>query len=170
MALIVFSRITPDSLLKEIKNFNPYIRDLRDLHFIFLLGPTPTFFGENKATTSWRRAFIDYCDKYKELNNSYVIVLPEPKDCNWESVNYPKLKGKEHIYCQLHWEDYFINLAALNGVLVSNAYFRWKGNAGSTAGLETGKLFALIKESKVNAAVLNYPLNLQTAEYIEALY
>jgi len=81
----------------------------------------------------------------------------------------------EHIYAQVHWEDYFIDLAVKTGVLVLHAHFNWKGSfqrettfphAGPTARFEGGKLLSLLKENKLNAAVINHPKDSQTIQYI----
>lgn len=163
-AFVIYSRISIQKILEAVKEVKP-IQSLEELKTIFLLGPTPQFFGENKATTSWRRDFVDYIDEH--LNDSFLIVLPEPFNCDWKLVDYPGLnKPEQHIYAQVHWEDYFINLAAKTGILVLHAHFMWKGNAGPTVRLEAGKLFVLMKEDKVNAAVLNLPIETQTAHYI----
>lgn len=167
-AFIAYSRISVNSLLEQIREVKPIVKSLEDMMTIFLLGPTPRFYGETRASTSWRREFIEYIDGCENLNDNFLIVLPEPKSCNWKDVDFPNLIDKQHIYAQVHWEDYFINLAAKTGLLVLHAHFRWGGNAGPTARIETGKLLALSKENLVRAAVINYPQDCETAEYIES--
>lgn len=166
---VVFSRMPPTTLLEKIKEVEPTIESLEQLKTLFLLGPTPTFFGDGvRATTSWRREFLELADQVAEFDARFLVVIPEPEDCNWKSVDYSGLESWEHVYAQLHWEDYFINLAAETGILVLHAHFRWAGNAGPTARLEAGKLFALMKEGKVNACVLNMPNESETVQYITA--
>jgi hypothetical protein len=78
----------------------------------------------------------------KLLDDRFIIVLPEPFSCNWKDVDYPSLtEPMEHIYAQVHWEDYFIDLAVKTGVLVLHAHFNWKGNAGPTARFEGGNYY-----------------------------
>lgn len=169
-AFVVYSRITPSDLLNEIQKVKPKIQSLEEMKTIFLLGPTPAFFGENKASTSWRRAFVEYV-KSKGLgvvNDSFMIVLPEPKGYDWKEIDYPNLKEPiEHIYGQTHWETYFIDLAVKTGVLVLHSYYRWKGNAGPTARFEGGKLFALASVNALNSAVVNIPKDSQTGQYAD---
>ena len=167
-AFIVYSRASLSSVTEVVHQARPEITHLEQLKTVFLLGPTPTFFGENKATTSWRRAFVTYLDTAFEFNDSFLIVLPEPFDCDWQSVAYPGLHGVEHIYAQVHWEDAFIDLAFKTGIAVLHAHFRWQGNAGPTARLEAGKLLALMKEDKVKCCVINLPNDSETVQYIEA--
>jgi hypothetical protein len=173
-AFIVYSRITPEDLLNEIKRIRPTVTSLDELITIFLLGPTPAFFGDNKATTSWRRSFVKYIDfeQCVKFNENFIVILPEPYDCDWKKVDYPNLDGKmdimDHIYAQVHWEDYFINLAAKTGILVLHSHFRWSGNAGPTARMEAGKMFALMKENKLKGGVINYPIETETAQYIKS--
>ena len=163
---IVYSRTSEQKVLNTIRNYRS-IETLDEMKTIFLLGPTPQFFGENKATTSWRRDFLEYLTKKRMLNDSFLIVLPEPFTCDWKDVNYKDLiDPMEHIYCQIHWEDYFIDLAVKTGILVLHAQFMWKGNAGPTARFEGGKLLSLLKEDKLNAAVINCPKESQTIQYI----
>lgn len=168
-AFIVYSRISLDSLFKIVsEGRHTTVRSLEDLKTIFLLGPTPKFYGDNCASTSWRREFVKYLEECENINDDFIIILPEPKSCNWQDVDFPGLIGVQHIYAQIHWEDYFINLAARTGVLVLHAHFRWGGNAGPTARLEAGKLLALAREGLIKSAVINCPQDSETAEYIKA--
>ena len=99
---IVYSRTSPDDVLKKIQSIKP-ITSIKEMKTIFLLGPTPQFFGENKASTSWRRAFVEYL-KIHRLNDSYLVVLPEPYSCDWKDVDYECFtQPMEHIYGQVHW-------------------------------------------------------------------
>lgn len=162
-ATIVYARTSMDELMNMVhKNGN------KDFIPIFLLGPTPPFFGENKATTSWRRELVQYLDQEPEIDDRFWFILPEPENCDWKEVDFPGLEGKEHIYAQLHWEDYLINMAAVTGILVLHAHFRWDGNAGPTTRFEAGKLFALMKQDLLNACVINYPDETESAQYIDA--
>ena len=178
-AFFVFSRISTTELLEEIQKRKPSIQSLDELKTIFLLGPTPTFFGENRATTSWRREFVEYTSEWlgvglwepltmSTFDDRFMVVLPEPLFGDWKDVDYPGLNGIEHVYAQIHWENHFINLASQTGILVLHAHFRWQGNAGPTARFEGGSLFAQMKEGKVNACVLNLPKDTQSAQYINS--
>ena len=166
---VVYSRISADKVLGYVRAYCPKINSLDEMKTIFLLGPTPPFFGSNRATTSWRRSFLEYLTNNKSLNDNFLIVLPEPYSCEWKDVDYKCLtEPMEHIYAQVHWEDYFIDLAVKTGVLVLHAHFRWLGggNAGPTARFEGGKLLSLLKEDKLTAAVINLPKDSQTIQYI----
>ncbi len=168
-AFVVFSRTSLLELTCIIKSANPLIEKLSEMKTIFLMGPTPTFFGENRATTSWRREFVAFLDNHPEIDDSFMIAIPEPFDCNWKTVDYTVFDVPlEHVYAQIHWEDFFITLAKNNGILVLHAHFMWKGNAGPTARCEAGMLFDAMREDKVNACVINYPAETQTAQYIDA--
>jgi hypothetical protein len=166
---VVYSRITLDTLLREIKKVKPDFSCLEDMKTIFLLGPTPVFFGDKRATTSWRRSFVEWLlETRPSLKDDILIVIPEPEGCDWKGVDYPTLtEPNEHICAQTHWENYFINLAAKTGILVLHAHFRWSGNAGPTARLEGGKLFSLASSGELNGAVVNFPSDTQTAQYIK---
>ena len=134
---------------------------------VFLLGPTPAFFGDQRATTSWRRAFVQYLDQAPEFNNDYLIVLPEPPECDWQRVNYPGLSSPdEQVYAQIHWEAHFIDLALQTGIIVLHAHFRWAGNAGPTARFEAGKLLDRLSSDRVNHCVINLPRDSQSVPYL----
>lgn len=165
---VLYSRTSANDTLAFIQT-TKHIEHLDEMKTIFLLGPTPKFFGEDRASTSWRRSFVDYVKNDSILNDDFLIVLPEPASCNWKDVDYGTLSDPmDQIYGQLHWEDYFINLAARSGVLVLHSHFRWSGNAGPTARCEAGKLFALMTANRINAAVVNLPEETQTCQYINA--
>lgn len=168
-AFIVYARLSPDALLKYIQERRPSVGKLEEMHTIFLMGPTPRFYGDERASTSWRREFVAYMDETPLFDSRFLVVVPEPRDCDWTSVDYPGVtRPVEHIYGQLHWEDYFISLASETGVLVLHAHFRWGGNAGPTARIEAGRLMTLLRKGSLCAAVINYPCDTETAQYIEA--
>lgn len=131
-AFIVFSRVSLQKLLEIVRESNPRVQELEQMNTIFLMGPTPRFFGpvEGRATTSWRREFLQYADENQALNENWLIVLPEPWNFDWSSVDYPSLEGEEQVFAQIHWENHFIGLSLRKGVAVFHSHFRWKGNAG----------------------------------------
>ncbi len=169
---IVYSRISVNDLLHIIRLRLPpnrMIESLDEMKTIFLAGPTPEFFGAKKASTSWRRSFVDYLTKTKQLDDSYLVVLPEPYGCDWKDVDYDCLtEPMEHVYAQIHWETHFIDLAVKTGVYVAHAYARWSGNALPTGRFEIGKLLSLMEENKLKAAVINCPKESQSIQYITA--
>lgn len=165
-AFIVYSRVSLPTLLDIIQLSNPSIKKLSEMKTIFLMGPTPKFYGEERATTSWRREFLSYADTNIALNEDWLIVLPEPFDCNWSSVDYPLLSSEEQVYAQIHWEDYFIGLSMKRGIAVFHSHFRWKGNAGPTARFEGGRLLASFE--KMDCVVLNLSPDSQNVPYLEA--
>lgn len=166
-AFIIYARASVKTILETIQVVRPELTHLEQLKTVFLIGPTPTFCGVNKATTSWRREFVQYLDEADEFDDTFMIVLPEPFNCDWASVDYPNLVGIEHVFAQVHWENEFIDLAVKTGITVLHSHFRWKGNAGPTARLEAGKVLSLIKENKVKCCVINLPKDSQTVQYIE---
>ncbi len=165
-AFVVFSRASLNTVLWAVRRVKPIITALTQLKTVFLLGPTPTFFGEQRATTSWRRDFVRYLDQSPAFNSDYLIVLPEPYDCDWSSVNYEGLTSDEQVYAQIHWETHFIDLALITGVIVLHAHFRWAGNAGPTARFEAGKLLDRLDADRVNHCVINLPRDSQSVPYL----
>lgn len=165
-AFVVYSRVSRRELLDIIQRSNPSVQDLDQMKTIFLMGPTPKFWGEDgRATTSWRREFLSYVSTSKSLNENWMIILPEPFDCNWSSVDYPLLSSGEQVSAQIHWEDYFIGLSMRNGIAVFHSHFRWKGNAGPTARFEGGRLLASL--AHLDRVVFNLSPDSQSVPYIE---
>lgn len=167
-AFIIYSRISEEELLTEIRRERPSMESLREMSTVFLMGPTPRFFGEKegRATTSWRREFLEYADSHQGLTSEWLIVLPEPYDCNWSSVDYPGLKPSEQVHAQIHWETFFINLSLNKGITVLHAHFRWSGNAGPTARCEAGRVMNEL--TKLDRCVINLPPDSESVPYIEA--
>ena len=98
---IVYSRIDIMKLTDEINTKLSTRKCLDEMKIIFLMGPTPAFFGELKATTSWRREFVNYLTDHSLLDDRFMVVLPEPEECDWSKVDFPLLKKREeHIYAQ----------------------------------------------------------------------
>lgn len=170
-AFIVFARASPEAVLKEIQKVHSYVESLREMTVVFLAGPTPRFFGsvEERASTSWRREFLLYIDGQPQMNGSFLIVVPEPEQCDWGQVDFAGLSSvQDNTYAQLHWEAHYIFLASQYGTLVLHSHFRWAGNAGPTARCEAGHLFALMANGKLRSGVVNCAPDSQTTQYIEA--
>jgi hypothetical protein len=172
-AFVVYSRTSLSDLLMVVQDVRKDITSLDKMSTIFLMGPTPVFYGpaEGRAKTSWRRDFLRYVGNEPTIDSDWLIVLPEPYHCDWSQVDYPaklRMSSDEQIWAQIHWENHFIKMSLNKGVAVMHAYFRWDGNAGSTARCEAGSLLSKIEDGKCDRVVLNLPLDSQSVPYLEA--